>query len=157
MVDVLDKAARSALMAKVRQKNTAPELVVRRALHALGYRYRLNVKELPGSPDLVFPVRRKALFVHGCYWHAHDCRQGLRRPTSNVAFWEEKARANRERDQRKERALREAGWDVETVWECETKDRFNPWLPRIRAFLGDRPETPTARKPSALGGAREST
>lgn len=142
MVDVLDKAARSALMAKVRQKNTAPELVVRRALHAMGYRFRLHVKGLPGSPDLVFPSRRKVLFVHGCYWHAHDCKQGSRRPTSNVAFWSEKARANRERDERKEAALRQAGWDVETVWECEAKDRANPWLGRIVAFLGIRSEDP---------------
>ena len=123
-------------MARIRAKNTKPELVVRAALHALGYRFRIHVRGLAGSPDLAFPARRKALFVHGCFWHTHNCRQGLRRPTTNADFWNEKAHANRERDARKERQLRDAGWDVATVWECETKLREQPWLARIVEWLG---------------------
>ena len=123
-------------MARIRAKNTKPELVVRGTLHALGYRFRIHVHGLAGSPDLVFPARRKALFVHGCFWHAHNCRHGLRRPTTNVDFWNEKAHANRERDARKERQLRDAGWEVATVWECETKSQDQPWLARIVEWLG---------------------
>lgn len=123
-------------MARIRGKDTKPEFIVRRALHAIGYRYRLHVRGMPGSPDLVFPARRKVVFIHGCFWHAHDCSHGLRRPGTNVEFWNAKAIANRERDARKVRQLREAGWDVETVWECETKSKDQPWLPRIVEWLG---------------------
>ena len=134
MVDSLSRSARSALMSRIRGKNTAPELEVRRALHALGYRYRLHVPSLPGRPDLVFPVRAKAVFVHGCFWHGHDCLDGRRRPSTNVAFWNEKARANLERDHRKRRALEAAGWRVMVVWECEVK--AGTWISRLRRFLG---------------------
>ena len=134
MVDSLSRSARSALMSRIRGKNTAPELEVRRALHALGYRYRLHVPSLPGRPDLVFPVRAKAVFVHVCFWHGHDCLHGRRRPSTNVAFWNEKARANLERDQRKRRALEAAGWRVMVVWECEVK--AGTWISRLRRFLG---------------------
>lgn len=123
-------------MARIRRKNTAPELIVRRALHAIGYRYRLHVRGIPGSPDLVFLARRKIIFIHGCFWHAHHCRHGLRRPGTNVEFWNAKALSNRERDERKERQLREAGWDVKTVWECETKAKGQAWLPKIVEWLG---------------------
>lgn len=121
-------------MSRIGGKNTAPELAVRRALHALGYRYRLHAPTLPGRPDLVFPARAKAVFVHGCFWHGHDCVHGRRRPSTNVAFWDEKARANAERDRRKERALEAAGWKVMVVWECEVK--AGTWLSRLRRFLG---------------------
>ena len=133
-------------MAKVKGKNTKPELVVRRTLHAAGYRFRLHERSLPGSPDIVFPGRRKALFVHGCFWHSHDCTHGRRRPGSNVEFWDQKAIANRERDARKERELREAGWDVETIWECETKARDASWFARVRLWLGP----PSAKRESDL-------
>jgi DNA mismatch endonuclease (patch repair protein) len=134
MVDSLSRSARSALMSRIRGKNTAPEVAVRRALHALGYRYRLHVPTLPGRPDLVFPARAKAIFVHGCFWHGHDCVHGRRRPHTNVAFWDEKARANADRDQRKQRALEAAGWRVKVVWECEVK--AGTWINPLRRFLG---------------------
>jgi DNA mismatch endonuclease, patch repair protein len=133
-MDNLSLRARSDLMRRIRGKDTAPELTVRRTLHGLGYRYRLNVKELPGTPDLVFPIRRKAIFVHGCFWHGHLCKHGLRRPTTNAAFWEDKVQANRSRDARKEVLLRAAGWRFLIIWECEVKARA--WLTRARRFLG---------------------
>lgn len=136
MVDRLSPTARSALMSRIRSKNTKPELVVRRRLHALGYRFFVHAKRLPGSPDLVFPRRRKAIFVHGCFWHSHDCRHGERRPGTNVEYWGEKTRANRERDERKESELRDGGWEVATIWECETKSKGEEWLARCMAFLG---------------------
>ena len=136
MVDILSQRDRSALMARITGKNTKPELVVRGALHALGYRFRLHVRGLPGSPDLVFPARRKVLFVHGCFWHAHNCQHGMRRPSTNSDFWNEKARSNHERDIRKEQQLREAGWDVATVWECETQSREQTWVASIVEWLG---------------------
>lgn len=107
-------------MKSVRQEGTALELLVRTGLHRRGLRYRLHDRNLPGSPDLVFPGRRAVLFVHGCFWHAHDCQLG-RRPTSNVPFWEQKALANRIRDARKEAELRSLGWRVFVVWQCELR------------------------------------
>ena len=120
MVDGLSREARSRLMARVGQRNTAPELVLRRGLHRLGLRFRVNVSGLPGRPDLVFPKYRVALFVHGCFWHAHSCRAG-RLPTSNVDYWSDKLRTNTRRDWLRAAALRRLGWRVWTVWECELK------------------------------------
>lgn len=109
-------------MRSVRQKDTAPEMVVRNIAHAIGARYRLHRKDLPGSPDLVFPRRHLCIFVHGCFWHRHpNCRLATT-PGSNVEFWREKFARNVERDARKENELRVAGWRVEIVWECETRD-----------------------------------
>jgi DNA mismatch endonuclease (patch repair protein) len=90
-------------------------------VHRLGYRFRLHRKDLPGTPDLVFPVRRIAMFVHGCFWHGHDCSRG-RLPSSNVAFWEEKIGKNKQRDVRVRKLLRKQGWKVLAVWQCETRD-----------------------------------
>jgi DNA mismatch endonuclease (patch repair protein) len=110
-------------MAKVRPRDTKPEIVVRRMLHALGRRFRLHRRDLPGTPDIVLPAARKAIFVHGCFWHRHDgCRKATV-PKARAAFWQEKFDRNVERDGRKERELRDAGWDVLTVWECETLNR----------------------------------
>lgn len=120
MADTLSKLQRSERMKSVRQEGTALELLVRTGLHRRGLRYRLHDRNLPGSPDLVFPGRRAVLFVHGCFWHAHDCQLG-RRPTSNVPFWEQKALANRIRDARKEAELRSLGWRVFVVWQCELR------------------------------------
>lgn len=115
-------ASRSALMARVRQKDTLPEMKVRKILHGLGYRYRLHRRDLPGTPDIVFPARRKAIFVHGCFWHRHaDCSKATS-PKTRADFWTGKFAKNVERDKRKENDLIELGWEVETVWECETKD-----------------------------------
>jgi DNA mismatch endonuclease (patch repair protein) len=113
---------RSALMKRVRRQDTAPEILVRRALHAAGLRYRLHVRGLPGSPDLVLPRRGTVVFVHGCFWHGHDCRHGSAQSKSNTAFWQAKIEANRERDSRQRLALEVMGWQVETVWECECKE-----------------------------------
>lgn len=111
---------RSALMARVRQKDTGPELVVRRCLHRLGFRFRLHRRDLPGTPDIVFPGRKKAIFVHGCFWHRHEGCKKATTPKTRVAFWTEKFEANKERDRRKLLQLDARGWDCLVVWECET-------------------------------------
>nr|WP_236884251.1 very short patch repair endonuclease [Devosia sp. A16] len=108
-------------MSRVKNKNTLPELVVRRILHRLGGRFRLHKANLPGRPDIVMPSRKLAIFVHGCFWHAHECRAG-RRPSANQEFWMEKSEANRRRDDRKVRELQALGWKTEVIWECETRD-----------------------------------
>lgn len=107
-------------MKRVKRSDTKPEVTLRKALHRLGFRYVIGDKRLPGTPDLVFPKYKAAVFVHGCFWHGHECRQG-RAPSSNVDYWAPKISANRARDARKEQALREQGWRVFTVWECELK------------------------------------
>lgn len=112
-------AARSDLMKKVRQKDTGPELVVRRYLHVRGLRFRLNSRQLPGRPDIVLPRRKSVVFVHGCFWHGHDCKHGQVKSKSNTDFWTAKIAANRARDARVARELRMRGWSVETIWECQ--------------------------------------
>lgn len=114
--------AKSRNMAAVRSKDTKPELVVRRLLHGLGYRYRLHRRDLPGRPDLVFSARRVVVFVHGCFWHSHDCAKGRKRPVANATWWEEKLAGNQARDEAVARTLRADGWRVIIVWECETRD-----------------------------------
>lgn len=125
---------RSAIMRSVRQKHTAPEMVVRGIVHAIGARYRLHRNDLPGRPDLVFPRRQLCIFVHGCFWHRHPGCHLASTPKSNVAFWQEKFARNVERDARKENELRAAGWRVEIVWECETRDP-EKLKERLRALL----------------------
>ena len=120
--DVYDAAKRSAVMRRVKGRDTTPELKVRRALTRLGARYRLHRKDLPGNPDIVMPGRRLALFVHGCFWHGHDCARGARVPKQNRAYWEAKVGRNRARDARTAEALAGLDWRVETIWECELKD-----------------------------------
>lgn len=120
MTDTLTKQERAALMARVRQKDTAPEVALRRKLHAAGLRYVLHSKSLPGRPDIAFPKFRAVIFVHGCFWHGHDCRAG-RVPSSNRAFWLDKVRQNQARDARKTLELQESGWRVLTVWECQIR------------------------------------
>lgn len=110
-------------MAGVRQRDTAPELAVRRALHAHGLRYTLHARGLPGRPDIVLPKRHSVVFVHGCFWHGHDCAHGSVAAKSNATFWAAKIASNRERDRRQVNALRSAGWHVETIWECEVAQR----------------------------------
>ncbi|WP_444848488.1 very short patch repair endonuclease [Duganella caerulea] len=135
MVDSIDQAARSAVMARVRGKNTRPELIVRKLVFAAGYRYRLHVRTLPGSPDLVFPGRKKVIFVHGCFWHRHDDCNLARMPKSRVEFWRDKLNGNKARDARSYDALRRAGWHVHVVWECELGDLV-ALEENLRAFLG---------------------
>jgi DNA mismatch endonuclease (patch repair protein) len=120
-------------MQRVGRKDTFPELEVRRFLHAQGLRFRLHARGLPGTPDLVLPGRRTVVFVHGCFWHGHDCPHGVVRARSNASYWEAKISDNRARDARKARALREAGWFVETVWECECANHAR--LRRLAAAL----------------------
>jgi DNA mismatch endonuclease, patch repair protein len=123
--DPLSPAERSERMRRVRSKDTKPEMVVRRLVHALGYRYRLHSKSLPGKPDLIFAGRRKVIFVHGCFWHRHDeNRCALTRwPKSRLEFWEPKLLANKRRDGENQTKLNELGWRFFIVWECELRDR----------------------------------
>lgn len=121
--DVFDPAKRSAVMARVKSRDTKPELLLRRLLTDLGARYRLHRKDLPGSPDVVLAGRRLAIFVHGCFWHGHDCPRGSRVPKANRDYWLAKVARNVARDERNRADLAQAGWRVETVWECEMKDR----------------------------------
>lgn len=114
--------ARSRTMRAVRSKNTKPEMTVRRLVHSLGFRFRLHRKDLPGTPDLVFPGRRQVIFVHGCFWHGHDCARGARQPKHNAGYWTTKIARNQERDHRAEQELSSAGWETCTLWECQLKD-----------------------------------
>jgi DNA mismatch endonuclease (patch repair protein) len=123
MTDVLTPEQRSRNMAAIRSRDTKPELQVRSALHALGYRFRLHRKDLPGTPDIVLPRLRTAIFVHGCFWHCHDCTEGSKKPATRPEFWATKRAGTVERDARKARALEDQGWSVLTVWGCETWDR----------------------------------
>lgn len=121
-------------MAAVHSKNTSPEMAVRRLIHSMGYRYRLHVKDLPGSPDLVFPSRRKVIFVHGCFWHRHSgCRRSTK-PQSNTKFWEEKFRKTVIRDHKNHQLLRQSGWLILVIWECELKN-FQKTTKMIVDFL----------------------
>lgn len=108
-------------MRAVKSDNTKPEIALRKALFAIGYRYRLNVKTLPGKPDIVFAKYRTAIFVHGCFWHGHQCKRGKRVPKTNRAYWTEKIARNKARDRKNVAALRKLGWRVVTVWECKIK------------------------------------
>ncbi|MBV8684662.1 MAG: DNA mismatch endonuclease Vsr [Caulobacteraceae bacterium] len=121
-------------MRAVKGRGTSPELVVRRLVWSLGGRYRLNRADLPGKPDIVLPGRRLAIFVHGCFWHGHDCARGARVPKTNQPYWTAKIERNRARDARAREALAAAGWRVETVWECELKDR-TALEARVKAWL----------------------
>lgn len=119
MVDIVDQASRSRMMAGIRGKNTKPEILVRSYLHRSGLRFRIHVKDLPGKPDIVLPKYKTALFVHGCFWHRHARCKFATVPTSNVEFWAQKLDANRERDRRNKRLLIRLGWRVLIIWECQ--------------------------------------
>ena len=136
MVDRLTSEQRSAHMARIRRCDTKPEWIVRRVLHRLGYRFRLQWKAAPGRPDIAFPARRKIIFVHGCFWHQHEgCKLG-RLPATRTDFWREKFRRNRERDARNLTDAAVEGWQVMVVWECETKDEMAVGK-ALATFLGD--------------------
>jgi DNA mismatch endonuclease (patch repair protein) len=120
-MDVHTTEQRSRNMSAIKGRNTKPELRVRSALHALGYRFRLHRKDLPGRPDIVLPKYRTAIFVHGCFWHSHSCRWGSVIPKTRADFWEEKRGGTVTRDVRTRAALEAAGWRVIVVWECETR------------------------------------
>lgn len=120
-MDVVDTRTRSRMMAGIRGANTAPEIVVRRALHRAGFRFRLNVRELPGKPDIVLPKHRAAIFVHGCFWHRHEGCRYTAIPATRPDFWAKKFDRNVERDNHAVEALRKGGWRVAILWECATR------------------------------------
>ena len=136
-MDTISQSRRSENMRRIRSTDTVPEMAVRRMVHAMGYRYRLHPKALPGKPDMVFPSRRKAILVHGCFWHQHvapGCRI-VREPKSNQGYWVGKLARNKERDQDREAKLSALGWQTLAVWECEIRDNLDGVGRRIRAFL----------------------
>lgn len=123
MADVMSKAARRRVMQAVKGRDTKPEMVVRSLVHRMGYRFRLHRRDLPGTPDLVFPRLKAVIFVHGCFWHRHSCVNGRRIPETRRQFWLAKFAGNRQRDQRNITKLRRAGWRVLVVWECQLRRR----------------------------------
>lgn len=125
-------------MRAIRSKNTKPEMIVRRLVYSMGYRYRLHRKDLPGKPDLVFTSRRKVLFLHGCFWHGHDCKRGAHVPKTNKEYWENKIARNKARDIEHKAALEGQGWRVLVIWECQTKDE-TALKNLIKSFLDPQP------------------
>ncbi len=135
-MDTFSKEERSRIMRAVRDRDTKPEMLVRRLVHALGYRFRLHRADLPGKPDLAFIGMKKAVFVHGCFWHGHDCRRGARIPKTNTDYWVRKIERNRTRDAAHRAAYAEMGWSVLVLWECELRDVDAP-AARLKAFLDE--------------------
>lgn len=135
--DPLSPEERSRLMSKINSTETKPEQLTRSMLHRAGYRFRKNVSDLPGSPDALLPKYETAVFVHGCYWHRHDCSKGQSTPTKNRQFWLDKFERNVERDAENEKKLREEGWQVLTVWECELDKNPQAVLARLSRKLDD--------------------
>lgn len=125
---------RSRTMRAVKSANTKPEMLVRRLAHRLGFRFRLHRKDLPGKPDLVFPDRQRVIFVHGCFWHGHDCKRGARQPKTNADYWLAKIARNQARDQKVVEELTAAGWPSLILWECELRDQ-EALAARLFAFL----------------------
>jgi len=125
-------------MAAVKSGDTKPELIVRRLVHRLGYRFRLHRRDLPGTPDIVLPKLRKIINVHGCFWHLHTCQRRRTPPVKNADYWSAKRQRNAERDRRNHRKLRREGWQILTIWECQTKrDKLEVLERRLRRFLGE--------------------
>lgn len=134
MVDKFTPEQRSRNMAAIRSKDTAPEMAVRRLAHRMGFRYRLHRRDLPGTPDIVFCAMRKIIFVHGCFWHMHSCPRGQLTPATNAGFWQTKRIRNISRDRNHIKLLSKAGWNILTIWECQTKDEGR-MRKRIEVFL----------------------
>lgn len=138
MADRLTPDERSRLMSLVRGRDTTPERAVRKLATSLGYRYRLQGKKMPGRPDLVFPSLKKVVFVHGCFWHRHNCRRGRSMPATRVKFWTEKFTRNVERDKQVRRKLRRDGWKSLVIWECRLTPRtLESSAARLKRFLSD--------------------
>jgi DNA mismatch endonuclease (patch repair protein) len=136
MADVFTRKKRSDIMSRIKGTNTKPEILTRKLVHSLGYRYRLHSNRLPGKPDIVLPGHQKIIFVHGCFWHGHvNCRRATL-PSTNSLFWETKIARNKLRDSAVKRRLRRAGWKVFVVWQCQTKDIQN-LLRRLAVFLDE--------------------
>lgn len=130
-MDNLSPEARRRTMQRVRGQDTTPEMVVRWLVHSLGYRYRSHRDDLPGKPDIVLPGRRAVVFVHGCWWHGHDCKRGSRTTQTKIEYWEQKRERNRRRDRRVQQSLRRQGWRVMVAWECQLRD-LNRVARRVR-------------------------
>src|SRR5690606_8745927 len=129
-MDRYESDKRSGIMRRIRSRDTKPEMVVRRVVHSMGYRYRLHVKDLPGRPDLAFPSKKKVIFVHGCFWHQHRGCSKARRPASKQDFWDSKLDANLLRDAQNQLSLKKMGWGFLIIWECELRD-----MNRLRDIL----------------------
>jgi len=147
MADVVDAATRSRMMAGIGAKNTRPEIIIRKGLHARGFRYSLHPKGLPGKPDIVMPKWHVAIFIHGCFWHRHGCSLS-KLPATNTAFWETKLAANRSRDDVVKKQLAAAGWRTAIVWECATRGRLAReslacLIDRLATWIRDQDEPPT--------------
>jgi DNA mismatch endonuclease (patch repair protein) len=132
--EIPETTSRSEIMRAVRSKDTKPEMLVRRLVHKLGYRFRLHRHDIVGTPDLAFIRRHKLIFVHGCWWHGHSCKRGARVPKTRQDYWLPKIAATIERDKRNTSKLKRDGWDILTIWECETTDATTLQM-RLRAFL----------------------
>jgi DNA mismatch endonuclease, patch repair protein len=140
-MDCMSSEERSLLMARIRSRDTSPELIVRRLVHGMGFRFRLHQKDLPGKPDLVLARHKCILLVHGCFWHRHGCALSSK-PKTNSAYWEEKIAANIARDARNTTLLQELGWRVKVIWECETRRADVSGLAgELRSFITSRGET----------------
>lgn len=154
MPDTVSTATRSRIMSRIKSKGTKPEVIVRRLIHGLGYRYRLHRSDLPGRPDLVFPSRRKVVFVNGCFWHYHSGCPQAHIPASNRHYWLPKLTRTRTRDEQNCALLEDQGWSVTTVWDCQLKDMAN-LTERLVCFLEEVPsesqvaKTRTQRPPSS--------
>ena len=134
MTDIYEPRKRSEIMSRIRGRGTKPEVIVRRIAHRLGFRFRLHRKDLPGRPDMVFPRHRAVIMVHGCFWHRHPGCKHASAPKTRESFWKNKLEDNVARDRRNETALRDLGWRVLVIWECETKDSETV-ADRIESFL----------------------
>ena len=147
MTDIYEPRKRSEIMSRIRGRGTKPELIVRRIAHRLGFRFRLHRKDLPGRPDIVFPRHRAVIMVHGCFWHRHPGCKHASNPKTRESFWKSKLEENVARDRRNETALRDLGWRVMVVWECETKD-LEAIAARIKSFL---PQKDGEHKEKSMG------
>jgi DNA mismatch endonuclease, patch repair protein len=139
MADVLTPPQRFRCMSSIRSRDTGPELLLHHLIRSAGYRrFDVNDPTLPGTPDVVFPRRRKVIFVHGCFWHRHTCKAGRSAPSTRRLFWARKLRANKERDRRCISELRRGGWEVLVVWQCQLEKRRSATASKIVAFLSQR-------------------
>ncbi len=144
-MDKLSPEVRSRLMSRIHGKDTAPEIAIRRILSTCGYRYRLHYAAVPGKPDIAFPRLKKAIFVHGCFWHGHSCPRGAM-PTTRIAFWTTKLSGNKQRDRRTRSELKRRGWSILVIWECQLKKNPSAIASRIIQFLGGDARHGTTRK-----------
>ena len=147
-MDTVEPEKRSWIMSRVRSKDTTPELFVRSALHRAGFRFRLHRRDLPGNPDMVLPKHNSVVFVHGCFWHMHDCK-AFRWPKSNAEFWRKKIERNVERDRQSKSELKRLGWRVHTVWACD----LEKGTAKVIAWLESRPSAASPDSPSDGEGA----